>query len=299
MCIRDRSYTVSEDGLTYTFTLREGLEWSNGTALTASDFVFAWLKQMSSDATNGYNFIMTDYIVNGAEYGENKVAAEEVGVKAVDERTLEVHLKNPTPYFLYLTTLSMYFPLNEAFVTEQGDSYGIKAENMIYCGPYTITNYDPAVGTTLKKNETYWDAANVSIPNVQVKIIKDAASALNTYQSGQLDKVNLSSSDVAKYESDPEFHTMSEFRVTYLQFNTEDPDLSNLNIRKALGYAIDRSIPVSYTHLPFADAVFAEVHHLEFHPALFEVALGLFGVKALGCAEDLNVQWFMPPRPDR
>ena len=64
---------------------------------------------MSSDATNGYNFIMTDYIVNGAEYGENKVAAEEVGVKAVDERTLEVHLKNPTPYFLYLTTLSMYF----------------------------------------------------------------------------------------------------------------------------------------------------------------------------------------------
>ena len=62
---------------------------------------------------------------------------------------------------------------------------------MIYCGPYTITNYDPAVGTTLKKNETYWDAANVSIPNVQVKIIKDAASALNTYQSGQLDKVNL------------------------------------------------------------------------------------------------------------
>ena len=236
------SYTVSEDGLTYTFTLREGLEWSNGTALTASDFVFAWLKQMSSDATNGYNFIMTDYIVNGAEYGENKAAAEEVGVKAVDERTLEVHLKNPTPYFLYLTTLSMYFPLNEAFVTEQGDSYGIKAENMIYCGPYTITSYDPAVGTTLKKNETYWDAANVSIPNVQVKIIKDAASALNTYQSGQLDKVNLSSSDVAKYESDPEFHTMSEFRVTYLQFNTEDPDLSNLNIRKALGYAIDRSI---------------------------------------------------------
>lgn len=235
-------YTVSEDGLTYTFTLREGLEWSNGTPLTANDFVFAWLKQMSADATNGYNFIMTDYIVNGAEYGENKVSAEEVGVKAVDDRTLEVHLKNPTPYFLYLTTLSMYFPLNEAFVTEQGDNYGIKAENMIYCGPYVITSYDPAVGTTLKKNDKYWDAENVAIPNVEVKIIKDASAALNAYQAGDLDKVNLSSSDVAKYKEDPEFHTMTEFRVTYLQYNMEDPALSNANIRKALGYAIDRSI---------------------------------------------------------
>lgn len=239
------NYTVSEDGLTYTFTLREGLQWSNGTPLTASDFVFSWLKQMSSDATNGYNFIMTDYIVNGAEYGENKAAAEEVGVKAVDDRTLEVHLKNPTPYFLYLTTLSMYFPLNEAFVTEQGDNYGIKAENMIYCGPYVITSYDPAVGTTMVKNETYWDAANVAIPNVEVKIIKDQSSALNTYLAGGLDKVNLSSVDVPSYQDNPEFHTVTEFRSTYLQYNLDDPALSNLNIRKALGYAIDRSILVN------------------------------------------------------
>lgn len=236
------SYTVSDDGLVYTFTLREGLQWSNGTPLTASDFVFSWLKQMSSDATNGYNFIMTDYIVNGLEYGEGTATANQVGVKALDDRTLEVTIKNPTPYFLYLTTLSMYFPLNEAYVTEQGDNYGITADNMIYCGPYVITNYDPAVGTSMAKNETYWDAANVSIPKVEVKIIKDQSSALNTYLAGDLDKVNLSSADVPTYESNPEFHTVTEFRSTYLQFNLDDPSMSNLNIRKALGYAIDRSI---------------------------------------------------------
>lgn len=236
------SYTVSDDGLVYTFTLREGLQWSNGTPLTASDFVFSWLKQMSSDATNGYNFIMTDYIVNGLEYGEGTATADQVGVKALDDRTLEVTIKNPTPYFLYLTTLSMYFPLNEAYVTEQGDNYGITADNMIYCGPYTITSYDPAVGTSMVKNETYWDAANVSIPKVEVKIIKDQSSALNTYLAGSLDKVNLSSADVPTYQNDPEFHTVTEFRSTYLQFNLDDPAMANLNIRKALGYAIDRSI---------------------------------------------------------
>lgn len=236
------SYTVSDDGLVYTFTLREGLQWSNGTPLTANDFVFSWLKQMSSDATNGYNFIMTDYIVNGLEYGEGTATADQVGVKALDDRTLEVTIKNPTPYFLYLTTLSMYFPLNEAYVTEQGDNYGITADNMIYCGPYTITSYDPAVGTSMVKNETYWDAANVSIPKVEVKIIKDQSSALNTYLAGGLDKVNLSSADVPTYQNDSEFHTITEFRSTYLQFNLDDPAMSNLNIRKALSYAIDRSI---------------------------------------------------------
>lgn len=236
------SYTVSDDGLVYTFTLREGLQWSNGTALTANDFVFAWLKQMSADATNGYNFIMTDYIVNGLEYGEGTATADQVGVKALDDRTLEVTIKNPTPYFLYLTTLSMYFPLNEEYVTEQGDNYGITADNMIYCGPYVITSYDPAVGTSMAKNETYWDAASVSIPKVEVKIIKDQSSALNTYLAGDLDKVNLSSADVPTYESNPEFHTVTEFRSTYLQFNLDDPAMANLNIRKSLGYAIDRSI---------------------------------------------------------
>jgi oligopeptide transport system substrate-binding protein len=102
-------YTVSDDKLTYTFTLRDGIQWSNGTPITAKDFVFAWLKQMGPDATNGYSFIMNDYIVNGTEYNEGKVKAEEVGVKAIDDRTLEVDLKTPTPYFIRLTTLSMYF----------------------------------------------------------------------------------------------------------------------------------------------------------------------------------------------
>lgn len=234
------SYKVSEDKLTYTFTLRDNLKWSNGTALTAKDFVYAWLKQMSADATNGYSFIMTDYIVNGAEYNAGKAKAEDVGVKALDDKTFEVKIKQPTPYFIRLTVLPMFFPLNQAYVESKGDQYGLKAENMIYCGPYTLTSYDPAAGSTLKKNDSYWDAANVKVSNVNFKIIKDQATALNAYKAGELSRVTLSSADVASMKSSPEFSSTSEFRTTYLQYNLTDKALANKNIRLALSYAVDR-----------------------------------------------------------
>nr|WP_319489709.1 peptide ABC transporter substrate-binding protein [uncultured Caproiciproducens sp.] len=235
-----KSYKVSDDKLTYTFTLRDGLKWSNGTALTAKDFAYSWLKQMSIDATNNYSFIMTDYIVNGAEYFDKKAKAEDVGIKAIDDKTLEVKLKQPTPYFLRLTVLPMFFPLNEEYVKSQGANYGLKADNMIYCGPYTLATYDPASGSTLKKNATYWDAANVKVSNVNVRIIKEQATALNAYKSGELSRVTLSSSDVPAMKSSAEFSSTSEFRTTYLQYNLTNKAVSNKNIRLALGYAVDR-----------------------------------------------------------
>ncbi|MBW7573030.1 peptide ABC transporter substrate-binding protein [Caproiciproducens faecalis] len=259
------SYKVSDDKLTYTFTLRDGLKWSNGTALTAKDFVFSWLKQMSTDATNGYSFIMTDYIVNGAEYLDNKAKAEDVGIKALDDKTLEVKLKQPTPYFVRLTVLPMFFPLNEEYVKSQGANYGLKADNMIYCGPYTLATYDPASGSTLKKNDSYWDAANVKVSNVNVRIIKEQATALNAYKSGELSRVTLSSSDVPAMKSNAEFSSTSEFRTTYLQFNTTDKVVSNKNIRLALGYAMDRKT--------LADVILADGSA----PATGLIANGMFG----------------------
>lgn len=234
------SYDVSDDKLTYTFHLRDGLQWSNGTPLTASDFVYSWLRQMSAEATNGYSFIMTDYITNGAEYNEGSAKAEDVGIKALDDKTFQVTLKAPTPYFARLTVLCQFFPLNEEFVTAQGDQYGLSADKMIYCGPYIITSYDPAVGATLKKNDKYWDAANVKVENAQVRVMKDASAALNAYLAGELSQVKLDSSNVAAYQNDPEFSTESEFRTEYLQFSLSNPVMANENIRRAVSMAIDR-----------------------------------------------------------
>lgn len=231
---------ISDDKLTYTFKLREGLKWSNGTPLTAYDFAFAWLKQMSSEETNGYSFILNDYIVNGNEYYAGEVSAEEVGIKVLDDTTLEVKIKTPTPYFTRLTVHPVYFPLNEEFVTAQGDQYALSPENMIYCGPYVLSSFDSAVGASFEKNAEYWDAENVAIEKCRIRIIKEAATALSAYQAGEISNVKLVSSDVNKYKDNPEFKQMNEFRTTYIQFNTTDEVLSNTNIRKALSLAIDR-----------------------------------------------------------
>lgn len=233
-------YDLSDDKLTYTFHLRDGIKWSNGEPITASDFVFSWLKQMSADATNGYSFIMNDYVVNGNEYAEGKAKAEDVGVKAVDPSTFEVKIKNPTPYFLNLTTMQMFFPVNEAFYKKQGDKFMVKPENMLFSGPYVITQYDPAVGVTFKKNDQYWDKDHVAIENAKVRVMKDSAAALNAYKAGELSQVDLDSANVAQYKNDPEFSRSVEYRTTYIQFNMTDPVMSNADMRKAISYAIDR-----------------------------------------------------------
>lgn len=236
------SSEVSDDGLTYRFYLRDGIKWSNGTPVTAKDFVFSWLKQMSTDATNGYNFIMTDYIVNGLEYSQNLASAEDVGLKALDEQTLEVQLKVPAPYFIRLTTLAMFFPLNEEFVTSQGSQYALSADKMIFCGPYIITSFDPAVGAVLLKNPDYWDAGSVAVEHARIRVIKEGATALNAYLAGELSEVMLNSSDVAVHQNDPEFKRIVEFNTNYLQFNLDHEVMANENIRKAVSMSINREI---------------------------------------------------------
>ena len=235
------TYDVSDDKLTYTFHLRDGIQWSNGDAVKASDFVFSWLKQMSAEATNGYSFIMNDYIVNGQEYSEGTVEADEVGVKAVDDQTLEVQLKSPTPYFTNLCTMAMFFPVNEEFYNSVGDQYGLTPDNMVYCGPYVITEYDPAVGVTFAKNDNYWDKDNVQIENAKVRVMKDASAAYNAYQSGELSQVELDSTNVAANKDNPEFSQTVDFRTTYLQFNLTDDVVGNVNMRQAISHAIDRN----------------------------------------------------------
>lgn len=230
---------ISDDKLTYTFTLRDGLKWSNGEALTSKDFKATWLKQMTTDATNNYAFIMTDYIVNGQEYSEGKATADQVGVTTPDDKTLVVKLKAPTPYFLYLTTFIPYYAVNMGFEEKQGKNYAMGKDNLLYSGPYTISQYDAASGVTLVKNPNYWDAANVKVDTVKIKIIKEQSTALNLYKAGQLSRVQLSAADVPANQSSKEFSTHAIFRTNFVQFNTTGEGVSNGNIRKALSMAID------------------------------------------------------------
>ena len=233
------SFTVSDDGLVYTFTLRDGLVWSNGTPLTAKDFEFSWLEAISDSENNGYADVIAPFLKNGVAFMNGEIDAAEVGVKALDDKTFEVTLANPCAFFDRFLTLPVLAPLNEEFYKAQGDLYATSADTILCCGPFVATSMDLSVGVTMVKNDKYWDAANVKLDGIDFKVITDSSAALNAYEAGELDRVNLSSIDVLNYMGDPEFGTYSDFRNYYIQYDVSNPKM-NLNIRKALNYAVDR-----------------------------------------------------------
>ncbi|MDR1637700.1 MAG: peptide ABC transporter substrate-binding protein [Treponema sp.] len=236
-------HEVSPDGLVYTFHLRRGLKWSNGDPLTAKDFVYSCLK-LVENPENSYGFIVTDYVVNAMEYQEGKVKADQVGLKALNDLTFQVTLKAPTAYFILLTTMPVYYPLNEKFVESRGGNYANTAQDILYCGPFKITEFDLASGVKMVKNPDYWDAASVKLDAVEFHVIKDQSAALNAYEAGEIDRVNLTAQDIPSFKNSPDVITFSDFRNNYLQFNTINPEM-NLNIRKALSFAVDRELLVS------------------------------------------------------
>lgn len=241
---------VSEDRLTYTFMLREGIEWSNGEPVTSEDFRYAWLRTMDPETAGSYAFILADYIAGGAEYAAEEGRAEDVAIDTPDERTLEVTLTDPTPFFLDLTAFPAYFPLNEAFVEEQGEDFALSAESLLYNGPYTVSELDPSSQAVLQRNEEYWDAGNVDIDEVNLRVVQDNQTALNLYENGELDVAGLLSEDVERYRDSPELREATSLQTLFMYMNNEDPVLQNENIRRALALAIDKE---AFTETILAD----------------------------------------------
>lgn len=240
-----KSFDVTDDGLTYTFHLRDNIKWSNGDPVTANDFKYSWLRAMNPDTAGSYSFILADYIKGAADFAAGKAGAETVGIEVKDDKTLVVQLEKPTPFFVSLTAFVTYFPLNEKFVTEKGEQFALTHQNILYNGPYVLTDYDQAKGVVLEKNPEYWDKENVQVEKINLKVIKEQSTALNLYEAGDLDKVILSSADVNSYKDSKEFHTETEFSSYYIQFNLGKEPINNLNIRKALQLAYDPKVLTS------------------------------------------------------
>ena len=233
---------VSEDGLTYTFTVREDANWSNGTPVTADDFVFAWKRMVNPENGSGYAYLFSGIINNAEAILNGETPVDELGVEAVDDKTLKVTLEKPVPYFLDVLTIPSYFPQNEAFVMEQGENYGLTAENAIYNGPFTLADWDAASGDSWKyvKNDDYWDKDTVILDEINTQVVKEVGTGLNLFESGELDSINLSGDFVAQYTENPDFKTNGKAWINYIEVNHAVPELANENIRKALTYAINR-----------------------------------------------------------
>ena len=236
---------VSEDGLTYTFKIREDATWSNGDPVTANDFVFAWRRLTTPETAAEYSYMIDGVVLNATAVLQGEMEPSELGITAVDDKTLEIQLEKAVPYFESLTTLSMFFPQNEAYVTEQGEAYASDSDHVLYNGPFVLDEWDgTGLSWVMNKNEDYWDAETVELDTVNIDVIKETSTALNLYDTGSIDRMILSGEYVQTQQGNPDLKTQPTSTVAYLKFNQErageQTALANENIRKAIAMAFDK-----------------------------------------------------------
>lgn len=237
------SHEESDDGMTFTFKLRDDAVWSNDEPVTADDFVYAWRRAVDPDTGSEYGpFMMGGVIKNATEVNEGDVDVEELGVKAEDDHTLVVELANPTAYFESLMTFGTFLPMNEEFVEEQGDDYAQSSENLLYNGPFVMEDWESTSDSwNLVKNDKYWDADTVELEKMTYEVVKDPQTAADLYEAGTVDRALLSSDLVDKYSTHEDYEAIPRTSVFYLKLNqTRNEALANENIRLAISRAFDK-----------------------------------------------------------
>ncbi len=263
--------TISEDGMTYTFKIRDDAFWSNGDPVTADDFVYGWQRAADPAFASEYAFLITDIglIKNGVAVNKGELPLDQLGVKAIDAKTLEVQLESPVSYFTGLLYFPTFYPVNRAFVEKCGATYATSPETVLSNGAFVLTTYEPAATSfTLTKNPTYYNAANVKLDGLSYQVIKDSQTSLLAYQNGDLDIVTLSGDQVELVQDDPEFSTVQAGYLWYVTVNqAQYPELANVNFRKALSGAFDRdAICASIIKDGSAPATFAVPEHFTVGP---------------------------------
>lgn len=234
------SYTVSDDGLTYTFKLKEGLKWSDGSPLTAADFEYSWKRELKQETASTAAWQLY-YIKNGEAYNNGQCEADEVGVKAIDDTTLEVVLNNPTPYFVNLTAANNFAPVKKEAV-EGAEVWTKSAETYVCNGPFMMAEIKPQEGYSLVKNPNYVFADTVALDGVEMIFIEQAEAALSAYNAGDVDAMSggsIETQAMTQYNGSEELHSYDLIGTSYYDFNCEKEYMTK-EVRKALSMAITR-----------------------------------------------------------
>jgi oligopeptide transport system substrate-binding protein len=234
------SWDINEDGTVYTFHLADA-KWSNGTPVTANDFVYGWHRLIDQATASEYAFILSTITLKNADaVAAGELPLDELGVKALDDKTLEVTLDAPCDFLLGLLAFPSFFPLNQEFYEAQGDQYSLSPSNMIYNGPYVMTSWTPGNSYSFAKNPEYFKADTIDVEEIDFKFIQDTQSAMLEYQSGNLDVVKLSGEMVDAYKDQEGFTNRLQGYLWYLSLNFDVPELANDDLRQAIMYAVDR-----------------------------------------------------------
>lgn len=235
------SWDYDEDTLTYTFHLRKDGVWTNGDPVTAKDFEFAWSQALNPDVASDYAYFLY-FIKNAEKYFNGEVTWDEVGVKVVDDYTLEVTMEQPTPYALFLFSFGTLAPINQRFYEAVGaDLYSTEAQYFCTNGPFALTEWSHNDKIVMQKNDAWHGAADVEVEEIDWKIITDANAALSSFLAGDLDMVGLGTGELIKQAeaAGATIQSYTDGTSFYIYFNNNDQYLSNVNLRRALFNAID------------------------------------------------------------
>lgn len=236
---------VSDDGLTYTATLRDNLKWSDGSDLTAEDFVYTWQRIVDPTTASEYAYLASDaHVLNAEEVIAGTKSVDELGVKA-DGNKVIFTLSSPSPQFMSLLSFTNFMPQSKAFVEKAGADYGTNSDKALYSGPYTVEDWNGTSGTfKLVKNKYYWDADNVKNEKVNIQTIKKPDTAVQMYKDGELDAAGISGTEAIynANKNNKDVVQVPEATTAYLVYNETGtvPALTNTKIRQALNLATDR-----------------------------------------------------------
>ena len=243
------SVAVSEDGMSYTFTLKKGLKWSDGSDLTAKDFEYSWKRVLNPEVASGSASDLW-VLKNGKEYNEGGATADDVGVKAVDDYTLEVETSYYAPWFVTLTATTVFFPVKQSVVEAAGDPWTKSVSTYVSNGPFMLTEYSSLDKLVMTKNPNYQDADSVKVDEVIYYIIADPSSVLVAYDNGELNVADDINADARKeYSGTEQLVPKDRIGIQYWDFNCKLPEFSDKRVRQAFSYAIDRQAVLTALNL--------------------------------------------------
>lgn len=237
------SWEINSDSTIYTMHLKKDAVWSNGDPVTMNDFYYSWVSQMKPDTGSLYASYLYSNIKNGEAFYQGQVSEAELGLKVLDDYTMTIEWSHPMPEtnVLFYFSLPFYFPINQKAYEQMGGQYAKDTDKMVTNGPYKITEWVHDDHITMEKFENYNQADNIQIPKVKLVMIGDINTSLNAFQAGEIDLSSLYSEQITqvKEKSEDAIKSYIDGGTWYLNFNTQDENLSNVNLRKALAGSVD------------------------------------------------------------
>ena len=233
------SYDVSKDGLTWTFHLRSGLKWSDGSPLTAKDFVYSWKRVADPNTAAPYGETVLGMVKGFDEAAKGNLDA--LGVSAPDDTTFVVQLAHPCVYFDKLAAFATLSPVNQATIEKNGDAWATKPETYICNGPFYISEWVPSSYILFKKNPNYRDAASIKLDSIKLLLIEDANAAYAAYQTGEAMMIkDVPTAEIPSLQGKADFHIDPDLGTYYISLNDSLKQFSDPRVRQALSLAIDR-----------------------------------------------------------